>query len=224
MDNVDKIKDMQRNDPVARDQWWAYCDASGGGVRDPAKHDDLFQQTFIDNYTAGMRFEVTSAAGDQAGGLGNSMSDLFKEGQRKSQPWKMAWGAYCDLHGGKHDPARHDENFLRYFLDFVGQQGVIALQSGMGFGMGMEMMGGAGMAYAGVPSAKRQRTDSSGYMHSDDDVADQLVAQVKAYQRSGELNKHEWWDFAETHLGGVRDPAKHDVATLRRFISMYNVP
>eukprot|EP00927_Polykrikos_kofoidii_P030226 TRINITY_DN2603_c0_g1_i1.p1 TRINITY_DN2603_c0_g1~~TRINITY_DN2603_c0_g1_i1.p1 ORF type:complete len:221 (-),score=32.14 TRINITY_DN2603_c0_g1_i1:35-697(-) len=220
MDYVDQIKDMKRNDPVARDQWWAYCDASGGGVRDPAKHDDSFLETFINNYTAGMRFEVTGAEGDQVGGPGNSMSDLFKEGQRKSQPWKMAWAAYCDLHGGKHDPARHDDNFLRYFLDFLGQQGVIALQGGTG----MEMMGGVGMALAGVPSAKRRRTDSSRYTYSDDNAADQLVARVKAYQRSSEWNKQQWWDFADTDLGGVRDPAKHDVATLRQFISTYSVP
>merc|ERR1712050_393844 len=46
----------------------------------------------------------------------------------------------------------------------------------------------------------------------------QLVEQVKAFQRGG--GKQQWWDFCDGQLGGVRDPARHDVNTLRQFLQM----
>eukprot|EP00425_Heterocapsa_triquetra_P031224 CAMPEP_0195111742 /NCGR_PEP_ID=MMETSP0448-20130528/96998_1 /TAXON_ID=66468 /ORGANISM="Heterocapsa triquestra, Strain CCMP 448" /LENGTH=75 /DNA_ID=CAMNT_0040148541 /DNA_START=1 /DNA_END=225 /DNA_ORIENTATION=- len=52
-DPVATIKQMQKNDPAAREQWQAYCEQHGNGVRDPAKHEPHFMQTFIQRYTAG---------------------------------------------------------------------------------------------------------------------------------------------------------------------------
>eukprot|EP00927_Polykrikos_kofoidii_P048808 TRINITY_DN43005_c0_g1_i1.p1 TRINITY_DN43005_c0_g1~~TRINITY_DN43005_c0_g1_i1.p1 ORF type:complete len:234 (+),score=29.59 TRINITY_DN43005_c0_g1_i1:76-777(+) len=232
MDYVAAIKDLQRSDAVAKEQWWAYADSQGGGIRDPAKHDTGFLQTFVNNYNAGMRFEVTEPMEKTSyggGGQGATLVELFKEGQRKSGPWKMAWALYCDMNGaGKHDPAKHDPSFLRGFMDFLGQRATMVLQGGMGMGVGMGvgMMPGMGMGMGmamGGPPAKRARTDSSMYHASGSSTKDDLVSKIKSFQRSGESQKQQWWDYADGSLGGVRDPAKHDVATLRQFVSSYNV-
>eukprot|EP00420_Gonyaulax_spinifera_P028423 CAMPEP_0197910396 /NCGR_PEP_ID=MMETSP1439-20131203/70822_1 /TAXON_ID=66791 /ORGANISM="Gonyaulax spinifera, Strain CCMP409" /LENGTH=76 /DNA_ID=CAMNT_0043532049 /DNA_START=56 /DNA_END=283 /DNA_ORIENTATION=+ len=67
---VQTIKDMQRSDPAAKEQWWAYCDSVGQGVRDPAKHTLVFIQTFINKYNQGLRFEASAPPPQRGGGGG----------------------------------------------------------------------------------------------------------------------------------------------------------
>jgi len=53
---------------------------------------------------------------------------------------------------------------------------------------------------------------------------DALVSRIKAYQRSGEEPKQQWWLFCDTQLSGIRDPSRHDVEVLEQFISQFFVP
>merc|ERR1711979_160394 len=55
MDLMKASKKMLREDPMAKEQWYAYVEAVGGGFRDPTKHDRAFLQTFITKYKAGER-------------------------------------------------------------------------------------------------------------------------------------------------------------------------
>jgi len=217
---------MQRSDAEAKEQWWAYCDLQGGGVRDPAKHDPEFLQYFITQYQAGHRWEQGPKT------HGHNLSDLFKEGQRKSQHWKTTWAQYCQHYGGGvNDPAKHETSFLVGFMDLLGQRGNMALQM-MSPMMGMGMVPMPGSMSSERP-LKRMRIgggsmySGSGYggaQHSSGDpIKDQLVAQVKSYQRSGEEQKHQWWNFCDLQLGGVRDPMRHDGATLQNFLSLHGV-
>jgi hypothetical protein len=48
--------------------------------------------------------------------------------------------------------------------------------------------------------------------------------QVKSFQRSGEAQKELWWQYADTYLGAVRDPSKHDIASLRDFVTSNQLP
>lgn len=228
------IKGMQRDDQVAKEQWWALCDHTGGGVRDPAKHDDAFLLTFIRKFQAGERFEVPLAAGP--GNLG----EMFKEFQRKSKSFKEAWATYCDLHGtGKHDPNKQTQEFLVGFIDFLSRQGSMALA--MLGGAQMPGMGGMGLMQGPDENpAKRPRTGDlpimaplmfgqggpmgMGSSQSMDPAKDSLVQRIKQFQRSGEHQKQTWWTYADTMKGGVRDPAKHDMTSLQEFISQNGVP
>merc|ERR1712110_126280 len=107
------VKEMQRNDSDAKEQWWAYCDSQGNGIRDPSKHTSMFVQTFINMYTSGNRWQGSDHP---------ELAELFKEGQRKSKAWKECWAEYCQQSGSrKNDPASHDARFLVGFLDFLGQ-------------------------------------------------------------------------------------------------------
>eukprot|EP00416_Gambierdiscus_australes_P038335 CAMPEP_0171107430 /NCGR_PEP_ID=MMETSP0766_2-20121228/66797_1 /TAXON_ID=439317 /ORGANISM="Gambierdiscus australes, Strain CAWD 149" /LENGTH=222 /DNA_ID=CAMNT_0011568731 /DNA_START=76 /DNA_END=744 /DNA_ORIENTATION=- len=220
-DLVAQIKDLQRNEPGAKEQWWAYCDALGQGVHDPAKHPSSFVQTFIDNHKAGQRFEAATPTGGGGGGADPHMLALLcKEGQRKSPHWKTTWAQYCMSYGGgRNDPEKHDMSFLVGFLDYVGQRGMMALTAG-----------GASLADLGGPAAKRARTgpagpagpSARGYFNAPE--KDGLVARLKAFQRSSEEAKELWGSYCDQHLGGVRDPARHDSATLQQFCANNNVP
>lgn len=221
---VTVIKGMQRDDQTAKEQWWAYCDQLGGGVRDPAKHEEAFLEAFIKRFNSGERFEVVSAA---------NWGDIFKDFQRKSKNFKEAWASYCDLYGnGKHDPTKQSQEFLTGFVDFLGRQG----------GMALAMLGGSGLG--GEPASKRARTFGAmgelplvapmgplgmkmlppSSMATQDPVKDRLVQRIKAFQRSGEMEKQTWWTYCDTMKGTVRDPVKHDIHTLQEFITGHNVP
>jgi len=269
---VEQVKELQRNDQTFREQWGAYCDAHGEGIRDPNKQDVMFIQTFLAQYSAGMRFEC-SEKGDMPG--------LFKEGQRKSSNWKYAWASYCQTYGGGiNDPKKHEASFLVGFLDFLGQRGQMAISlyglaainasqvasgSAAGGGGGATAssmardksktqcfdcgeyghwandpvcprpgadalsrkrdsraggMGGGG----GGDAAKRQRLGVGGapgrelQVSTGDPVKDQLILRIKAYQRQGEDQKTEWGLFCDNQLGGIRDPARHEVAVLQQFL------
>lgn len=187
---VDQIKDMQRRDPIAKEQWYAYCEAYGDNVRDPAKHDAAFISNFITQYNSGARLEYKEGA---------VLVQMVKMGQKKSQYWKAVWEQYCQtkLVDGKpaFDPAKHDSSFIEGFFDYIGKQA-----------LGMGMMDKSGMQRMGMPG-------------TGDPMKDQLVLKVKAFQKQGEQQKTTWHTFCDTNLGGVYDPTRHESATLQMFIN-----
>merc|ERR1712227_334931 len=85
-----------------------------------------------------------SGGGGSGGGYGgnnsagnHSMTDIWKHGQRKSPGWKEAWAMYCQIYGnGKNDPAKHSEEFLAGFMNYLGEQGAMAMNMGMSSGYG----------------------------------------------------------------------------------------
>jgi len=220
---VATVKDLQRKDPAAKEQWGIYCEQYGGGLRDPAKHPFDFISNFLSQFNSGFRYDALPPKVPKES-YGN-IADLFKEGQRKSHNWKTAWAAYCQIYGGgTSDPNKHEVTFLVSFLDFLGQQGYNALAPA------------AGAAAVSSPPAKRVRTgepalgSTSGSRFSSPLPAatgggdPALVQRIKNYQRMGQAHKEAWWSFCETNLGGVRDPARHDSNALQSFIQSHGVP
>ena len=49
----------------------------------------------------------------------------------------------------------------------------------------------------------------------------ELVEQVKTMQRTDPYGRQVWWEYCENHLGGVKDPNRHDESTLSTFIGLY---
>jgi len=49
-----------------------------------------------------------------------------------------------------------------------------------------------------------------------------MVDQIKGMQRSDPYGRQTWWDYCENHLGGIKDPNRHDENTLATFLSLYN--
>eukprot|EP00927_Polykrikos_kofoidii_P056955 TRINITY_DN51051_c0_g1_i1.p1 TRINITY_DN51051_c0_g1~~TRINITY_DN51051_c0_g1_i1.p1 ORF type:complete len:256 (+),score=46.97 TRINITY_DN51051_c0_g1_i1:84-851(+) len=222
---VEQVKAMQRNDPMAKEQWESYCDAQGGGIRDPSRHEIPFLNTFVASYSSGMRFESNDKV---------NLALLFKEGQRKSVSWKQAWAAYCAIYGaGIHDPAKHNPEFLIGFMEFLGSKGVLAFQMG-GAPVGMDMSGGgmcSSMSSGGGncgggqhPHKRPRQMEGGGHVSSGDPMKDGLVSRIKNYQRLGPEQKQHWADYCDNSLGGIRDPARHDTSVLQQFVAMVGVP
>lgn len=67
-DVIALIKEMQKSDPEAKNQWWLYCDEYGESIRDPARHDDKFIGGFVEMFTSGGRVEEKPTAGWAAAG------------------------------------------------------------------------------------------------------------------------------------------------------------
>merc|ERR1740121_3617157 len=53
---------------------------------------------------------------------------------------------------------------------------------------------------------------------------DSLVMRIKQFQNLGPEHKELWCAYCDTYLGGTRDPARHDEATLNEFCVNHGVP
>lgn len=205
-DLVTQIKDLQRSDPHAKEQWLAYVDLGGQGVKDPAKHTADFLGAFLAQLQSGI--PVPRAAGEDTACLGEAIKLM----QKKSPSFKGVWGQFCQLvGGGRMDPAKHDATFHIKFLDHLA-----STASG----------GALGPVLAEGPPQKRMR-DVGGVglgMAVGGGLKEQLVASVKAFQRMGTDQKELWNCYVDTYLQGVRDPSRHDASVLQEFCTNHNVP
>lgn len=194
-DPVQRLKEIQRTDPVGKVQWELYTEQRGSAVRDPSKHDPDFVWGFLESYSSGVRIEVK-----------NTLAPLMKEGQRRSPAWKRCWELYCQTHGQKYfDPAKHDQASLEGFLKYLGESGE-------------KMLGG--MHNVGPPLKKMNTGNGLGV----DPVKEQLVQAVKNFQKESEQNKNTWHSFCDMNLAGKRDPAKADASVLSSFLMSNGVP
>lgn len=286
-DLVDQIKALQRSGLEAKEAWWAFCDESLGGVRDPNRHDEETLMDFIatrsssgsllppmppragfrpppirssppqpnpgtsfHNFHAPRTTQFLPAQSSSFGGKGarpavhpapqqfmqavvmpnTGQSDIvnwIKLGQRASGQWKAAWAMYCGLYGqGVNDPARHEEQHLVGFADYLGQLAMADLEASGAFVSRPPLQAplqapkrhgpapGGMWAGASPPPMKRQRLEDPGQ---------DLVGRVKAVQRRNPDSKQAWQDFCDAHptLSGIKDPAKHGPADLEAFLIEY---
>lgn len=267
-DLVEKVKSLQRSDPNLKNAWWEYCDTNYEGVKDPARHDDESLSNFLSFHDPsgapaaaparkplpqgprkGAAAAVPFGGGKgpapammmqaMGGGASEELVNFIKVGQRLSHPFKDAWKSYCATEGGgANDPNRHDDAYIRRFIDSCGRavlgqasyampayapafvpQAYFPPASMKGFGtvgpakgMGKKRPGAA----MGGPPMKK----GAGAADADPEKAE-LVEKIKALQRSSPESKQSWWDFADTNHGGVRDPNRHESDTLREFLMMF---
>jgi len=161
-----------------------------------------------------------------------SLPDFVKLGQRTSGHWKSAWQTYCAIYGnGFNDPAKHDDTFIRGFLDYVGELATDGL-TGLAAQQGIDLSappgpGGNKRPHGGErqPPAKRPATGpppSREQAFDDGDEAKQaLVDAIKALQRTDPEAKAAWWTFCDAELKGIKDPNRHDIAALEQFLATY---
>lgn len=206
---VAQVKEMQRTNPDAKDQWVAFTDLHGQGTRDPMKHPCDLMTAFIAHLNSGQRLAVHEDT--------HGIIDIVKVMQKKSSNFKSVWQHYCFQYGmGKNDPNKHDNAYHVRFLDFMAHTAWVSLQNS-----GELQKGGDG------PPMKRHRGDYDGKgppAASGGSAKDQLVSATKNFQRQGEAQKELWARYADMYLGGIRDPGRHDVATLQEFCQNHGVP
>lgn len=167
------------------------------------------------------------------------LASVIKIGQRVSQSWKTAWCLYCDQNaGGVYDPSRLQANVLQAFIEFAGAQTLQAMHSthrqsqqgqqvqqqqlpakrSRSDGM-VDVAGLIGMAHSlgansGVSSANGASGQAPGVSQ---DYQQELVEQVKVLQRTDPAKRQMWVDFCDTYGSGIKDPKRHDAATLEAF-------
>jgi hypothetical protein len=119
---VEKIKDMQRSDPTAKQKWWEYTDQNHGGVHDPKRHDVTVLQGFVSQMELmGM---VIPGSGSEKWELVKKIKDM----QRSDPAAKQKWWDYTDQNlGGVHDPKKHDVTVLQTFLTNMQLMGEVNL-------------------------------------------------------------------------------------------------
>jgi len=119
-----------------------------------------------------------------------SLTEQVKQLQKFDPAAKQAWSDYCDnWANGVKDPTRHDDDSLRAALD--------AMQGG-----------GSGDAPRRSQNAK---TEEAGAQSS--------VDKVKQLQKSHAGAKKLWSEHCDENCGGVKDPSRHDEASLQAFLS-----
>merc|ERR1740121_1204551 len=141
-----------------------------------------------------------------------TLAEAIKQMQKRSTNFKEAWAQFCvSQGGGRYDPSKHDPMFCANFFDQVAAQACLAL----------------GQGPTGENPLKRMR-DSSGMGLSTGGgggpMKDSLVMRVKNLQRMGPELKDLWNTYADSYLQGVRDPSRHDAATLQEFCTNHDIP
>lgn len=240
---VTEVKNMQRNNHLAKLSWWEYCDTHYGGVRDPNRHEIEVLSDFITSFNAGALPPPTEQPAQQSKGKGGkgawsmgvmnvpagpaTPADLMRFSQRQSQGWKEAWQMYCSAYGtGKFDPHTYDPSFIQCFLEFAGDLAMNHLggppQAQQGGGMPVQQQfGGTGLKRQGTGMAfpPGKRPNPAAPPVDEDPEKTALVEQVKNYQRSSPDAKNTWGSYCETHLAGSRDPRRHSVEILKAFLT-----
>lgn len=206
---VAQVKEIGRQSPVSKQQWCAYCNTSGSGKYDPALHTVDFLKAFVAQHNSGAPLPVASPESEIPFG------EFTKAMQRRSQVFKNAYVNYCNQYGGgRFDPMRHEASFLLGFYEYLAQCTLTQSTPPT-----MDVVNG--------PAAKRIRTGlappSMGGPVPPAGVKEQIVEAIKAFGREAKENKEAWCLYADTYLGGTRDPARHEVSVLQEFCSHYKV-
>jgi len=200
------IKAYQKAGEQQKQTWWTFCDSQLGGNRDPARHDTETLLQFIERYGVS---EPSASPTGMTGGLSprgptqqnSQLIATIKTFQKAGEQQKQLWWSFCDSQqGGNRDPARHEPAVLLQFIEAYGLEPAELPV--------MSMTGGMMMKPAATQSFS---------MGSQDPAHEQLVATIKAFQKSGEQQKQTWWAFCDTQ-GKNRDPARYDSGILQQFI------
>lgn len=119
---------------------------------------------------------------------------VVKTWQRKGDPHKASWYKWCMALGTtNHDPSRHEMGDLQRFVD-------------------------------GITSGEIQPEDGRLWENAVDNSKEKadLVRKVKGFQKRGEQEKGAWYEFLKSQGSSNRDPARHEAAVLRKFLSDYS--
>lgn len=133
---IQQIKGYCKEDPSHRARWCTWCDVNTQGTKDPARLPTEMLQAFWTSLQYSPEEEApppqpAPARQRQPEPASGDFVDLIKTGQRHSSSWKEAWRLYCDHNGqGTYDPSKHPKEFNISFLEFLGNQGALALKGG----------------------------------------------------------------------------------------------
>mmetsp|Transcript_40166 Transcript_40166/g.63765 ORF Transcript_40166/g.63765 Transcript_40166/m.63765 type:complete len:338 (-) Transcript_40166:15-1028(-) len=245
------FRESQRAAPSFRECWNRYQGRRGAKMNDPMKAEKDVLVQFLEfigiqglmalsmmdhsnnygSYGSGGGKSCGSGAGGNMGWNGppaNSTGEAcWSSGGADGMGWQGApvaspgeacwsasgesWGSYDSGYAGGCDGGFSGASY--------------SSNSGSGCGMSGPPCGGSA-SYAsswgqkGMPAAKRQKGMPAS---TGDPYKDALVEKIKEFQRCGDEQKQAWWNFADSHHGKFRDPARLEVPALQMFLSTYGI-
>lgn len=216
---VQFVRSSQSGSRRTNELWNDFCDAEGGGTRDPSRHNTAFLREFLASLdgweSKGARkrdrgrdreWEREPAvhlepkapkwAEQQQRKSEGEKSDLTSQVQAalaSSRQVQDAWNEFCDTKGcGIRDATRHVASFLQRFLSSLGRDAPAAAP-----------------AAAPVPTAAGAGAG----------LGDDLVHRVRTAQLSSRHAREAWARLCDSTGGGVRDPGRHAPCFLRQFLN-----
>lgn len=99
---IREVRELQRNNPAAKEQWKLYCAKYSDGNPDPKRHDADFLQGFLDHYNEGYRLL--------------SMATALRLCMEVSPALEEAWEAYLGPAQRDFDPMYQSEDHIKKFL------------------------------------------------------------------------------------------------------------
>mmetsp|Transcript_80765 Transcript_80765/g.224803 ORF Transcript_80765/g.224803 Transcript_80765/m.224803 type:complete len:271 (-) Transcript_80765:156-968(-) len=112
---VNRVKTLQRSSHDIKQLWYTHCRKSGSTGFDPNRHDEASLQAFLNSFERDQRGSESSTVnyGSKA-----ALIQKVKDLQRSSPENRRTWYAFCSAQGTpNYDPARHDEAFLRRYVE-----------------------------------------------------------------------------------------------------------
>lgn len=195
----------QRKSPAWKEVWSMYCQTYGGGVNDPAKHEASFLVGLLDFLGQRGAMALEHAELNQGG--------AYMYGEPAAKRMRLTGNPEKDALVAK------IKEFQRQGEAQKEQWGIFCDLHTSGIRdptrhdcetlnlfIGQVESGQFGPGYS-LSSPKQE-----------------LVMQVKAWQRQGGDKLEQWHHFADTSLGGIRDPARHDASQLQQFLALHADP
>lgn len=225
---ISAIKSGQRCSHNFKNAWSEYCAVSNQQFLDPAKHNEEFLETFLDqlakSYLNSSRYAAPNSKGSGGksqsyggkGGFNNRSSndnsahsqhvihtaviDLIKQGQRKCPEWQTEWNQWCtDNANGHMDPSSHKPIFLVAFVFAFGLSKMVSFQWATGY------FGALGQLAKPL-----------------------LVNIVKKGQAISEEWRNAWSDFVDSKSKGdklpMKDPKLQESGSLLEFFDTVGIP
>ena len=201
--------------PFRAEESWGWGKGWGKG-----KGKGEFKGSGGGGYNTGQQSVFTGGSYDVGGWNmmmgGGGLADMVKTGQRASYHYRTAWTIYCALYGaGKNDPARHDEKFIRGFIDYLGElatNGLSSIATSQGINIDEIVQTNKRPPMGAEPPTKR-------FKQEPDEIKLPFAEKVKSLQRANPAAKEAWWAFCDASAGGLRDPMRHDTDSLQAFLT-----
>jgi len=246
---VNRVKDLQRSDPIAKMQWQSFCESHGHRKFDPNVHDEAFIYTFIEAMDAGTLPVANPAHVQEAErSYHNGKRELVGRvnGMRyRGENGNSKWLSFCELHGfTKHDPQLHEDAFLIAFIEAF-EAGAIPDQS---LDSKAALVTRVKTLQRSDPTTKQKWItfcESKNQKKHDPNVYDEdflrsffealerneimedptgkviLVQRVKEIQRRERNGKQSWTDFCQFNGHDKHDPNMYEPAFLQSFVEAY---
>jgi len=228
---VQEVKNIQKSGDSEKRKWWDFCSKRGVDKFDPARHSSEFLQAFLNEYKFGAGAGGSFAVVDDDDGTvvrlrGLPFSATAAEVVTFCSGYGIDESQVAVNYGADGRPA--GEAFVVFSDKATASRAKEELQKAQMGSRYIELFSAtyaewtraseAAIAHAsggGMPRGRRDESTGDQYM-------DNLIAQVKSIQRTGDAAKQCWYKYCDSSGDTNYDPKRHGPEFLQHFVDSYN--